>query len=373
MKFTLQARDLQEVLPILQNAVATNTPYTELTGLHTTLHNGVLCISSTDTNVVVSVCLQCEGTDGVTIIPAKIFCEYIKTLSPSDTVVCTNADQEMTVSARSGKVKIKTLNPENYPKLEKKEEDIQDIRITLDQLLSLFVGTVPVTSNNKSRPALAGVYLANTGNELYALATDTFRMGMSSYVRVHDDIVYGILPKEIYMYASSAAKFVKGGENITLRISRNTAELFIGNFNMLFRMCTGEFPEVKKTLSTFTMTGIIEVERELMLQAVQQVQLFSKLDLDKVDLEFNYALNKLVLKSSELEVGSGVFEVPFRSILEHSEKKQEIKLNGSYVIQALRLCKTDTVRIEMIGQFAPIFFKETQELGYIHMIMPLRT
>ena len=180
MRFTIEARSLNDGIDAVIKAVPLRTSVPMLEGVYLKAEEGGLLLRCTDMNLQKEILLPATVSEtGEALLPNKLFSDVVRRL-PDD--LCTIGQSENRLEIRCGKVEtdIQCLEYDQYPRLSFGDTPFC-LTMDKDVLKRMIERTVFATAQDDSRPILAGALL-ETGEVVRLVATDSFQFAMQ---RVH--------------------------------------------------------------------------------------------------------------------------------------------------------------------------------------------
>ena len=179
MKFSVNQSELQNALAVVVKGSSTRSTLSILAGVYIKAEEGRITLQTTNLELSIKVtCFAMVEEPGETVVPAKLFGDIIKNLP--DMAVRVEADENTaTVFCDSTTFSLKALNPLDFPAFPEIEAD-QEASFPFNAFSSMVKRTAKVVSHDETRIVLTGVLVSCVGSTLKMVATDSYRLAVSS-------------------------------------------------------------------------------------------------------------------------------------------------------------------------------------------------
>ncbi len=144
----------------------------------------------------------------------------------------------------------------------------------------------------------------------------------------------------------------------------------VGQDRFFFRLLDGSFPGYRDVLPT-SFKRRATVERAPLQSAVKRAGLLANAQTGRV--KFDFQPDRVVISTSNVDIGSGQEEVP----LELEGEPLEMGFNARYFQDALQHAETDLVRLDLNEALLPVLIREIDNDGNeldrgLFVVMPMR-
>lgn len=373
MKLSCPKSNLTEVVNIVQKAVPAKStmPILECIKLDAnsdgtvklTGNNLDLCIEY-ETNVNVA-----EG--GSIALNSKIFGEIIRRL-PDDEVNLTVNDENNIVTIKCGKSEfnIQGMTAEEYPAVPEVAE-IYKFSMAQSLLKTMVRKSIfAVAVNDVKRPIITGALFEIDTGVLNIAATDGHRLAL-----VKEVVNSGLENKKFVVPGAALREILKilndSDDEVEIVIAQRYAMFNFGNYKMYTRLLEGEFINYHSILSAPN-SIFVTVDTKLLCDSLERASLLINEDIttksEKIPVRLNIAYDKI-----EVTCMTGKGKV--HDIVDVDLKGDDIEIgfNYKYLLEALRVCEEDQVKLEFSHPRSPCFIRSIEnEDSYTYMISPIR-
>ncbi|MGT2926416.1 DNA polymerase III subunit beta [Streptococcus cuniculipharyngis] len=305
---------------------------------------------------------------GSILLEANFFINIVSSL-PDVTLDFQEIEHHQVV-LKSGKseITLKGKDVDQYPRL---QEMTAKNPLTFDTKLlkTLISETAFAASTQESRPILTGVHFVLTNQkEFKAVATDSHRMSQRQLTldKAGDDFDV-VLPSRSLRELS--AVFTEDIESIEVFFSANQMLFRTDNISFYTRLLEGTYPDTDRLLIADFETELI-CRTTTLRSAMERAFLVSNASQNgTVKLEIRNQLVTAHVNSPE--VGKVNEEIDTEGL---TGGDLTISFNPTYLIEALKALKSETVKIRFISPVRPFTLTPGDDSeNFIQLITPVRT
>lgn len=305
---------------------------------------------------------------GSILLEANFFINIISSL-PDVTLDFKEIEQHQVVlTSGKSEITLKGKDVDQYPRLQEVSTD-NPLVLETKLLKSLVNETAFAASTQESRPILTGVHLTLSNHKDFkAVATDSHRMSQRLLVLDKASTDFNVvIPSRSLREFSSV--FTDDIETVEIFFSPSQILFRSENISFYTRLLEGNYPDTDRLL-----INQFETEATFNTQALRHA-------MERAFLISNATQNgtvKLEIKENTIsahvnspEVGKVNEEL---EIVEKSGSDLTISFNPTYLIEALKALKSETVRIRFVSPVRPFTLTPgDDEEGFIQLITPVRT
>ncbi|MCK1225551.1 DNA polymerase III subunit beta [Streptococcus uberis] len=305
---------------------------------------------------------------GSILLEANFFINIISSL-PDVTLDFKEIEQHQVVlTSGKSEITLKGKDVDQYPRLQE-VSTANPLVLETKLLKSLINETAFAASTQESRPILTGVHLTLSNHKDFkAVATDSHRMSQRLLVLDKASTDFNVvIPSRSLREFSSV--FTDDIETVEIFFSPSQILFRSENISFYTRLLEGNYPDTDRLL-----INQFETEATFNTQALRHA-------MERAFLISNATQNgtvKLEIKENTIsahvnspEVGKVNEEL---EIVEKSGSDLTISFNPTYLIEALKALKSETVRIRFVSPVRPFTLTPgDDEEGFIQLITPVRT
>ena len=363
MKFTCSRTDLSNAVTCVQRAVATKASTPSLEGILIKAYDSNLNLSGYDLEIGITTDLEVQiDTEGEIVVSAKLFGDIIRKLP--EEVVTIETDEGMVTYITSGNAsyQIVGLSAAEYPDLPKFEET-DKIVINGGILKDMIRQTIYAVSDNTSKPIYTGSLFEIKDKIMTIVAIDGYRMAIRKEQIDSDSENSFVIPKKTQ---SEVLKLITDEEeNVEIVIGQRHTLFKVGSFYVISRLIEGQFIDYNSTIPTGTATEAVVNTREIS-SAVERMSLLASEKIPSpVKCEFSSDEIKLTCKTSMGKANDSI-----RTTI--SGDDVEIGFNNRYLLDAIKNCETDEIRLILNGGLSPMIIKPVKSDDFLYLVVPMR-
>lgn len=372
MKLIVNKSLLLEIINTVQKAVSSKSvmPILECIKLDADA-NGKMVITGNNLDLAIeykSVCNVLEG--GSIALNSKMFGEIIRRLPDGDVLINVNESNNVTtIKCGNSEFNIQGMESNEYPAVPEVEESYR-FSMPQEKLKKMIRKTIFAVSQNESiRPILTGaLFDINTGS-LNVVATDKFRLAIvtetvNSPLENKNFVVPGLTLREIL-------KVLRDDEEaIDIIVSNRHAMFDFGTFKVITRLLEGEFIKYDPILKTPN-SIYVNVNIKDLSEGLERASLLINDDMtakaEKVPVRLTIALDKIEITCI---TGKGMVHDMVEANVNGDDI--EIGFNYRYLLEALRACEDETIKLEFSNPRSPCFIRSDEDNSFTYMVLPVR-
>lgn len=375
MEFIIEKECFNKAISDVNKAVSLKTPFPILTGIKVTAYDNCLILVGSNSDIVIErvIPLSVDGVnvlevynEGSIVISAKYLSEIVKKL-PDKIHLKVNEERLVTIQSNEIVTNLHGFNTEEYPRLPQIEEE-KFMEIPSVELIEIIKQTVFAVSKSESRPVLTGVNMAFKENQLTCVATNSQRLAL----------------RELALESNLEGSFTVPGASLIelIRLINNEPGVvqiliidgyivFKSNSISLFsRLIEGNYPNISALLPNNSKTTIT-LNTDQLLKGIDRACLFaSEWKNNNIFLEIQDG-SKIRISSNSSEIGRIEEVQSFISI--NGDTNLSITLDGSFLMEALKVIKEEEIRVSFGGPMRPILIEPVTNSLYLHLISPVRS
>ncbi|MDR2753600.1 MAG: DNA polymerase III subunit beta [Oscillospiraceae bacterium] len=368
MKFNCATGLLAEACQNVQRAISGKTTIPALEGIYLKADAaGVLFLTGYDLEVGIQTQIEARVKEpGAVVLNAKVLCEILRKL-PGDTIEI-ECDSRCLARISSGesRFRINGMSAEEYPELPSITGGVP-LPVPLGTLREMIRQTIfAVAVNPDTKPIHTGVKFEVSAGELRLAAIDGFRLAVRREPIAYDgDALSFVVPPK----ALGEILKMSGAEDadVAVAVGRRHIVFDIGSYHMVSRLLDGEFMNYRAAIPAAFKTEAAADTRAL-IGAIERISLIITEKIkspircgvlpDEGRLEFTCATGVGTARDS---VGADIAGEGF-----------EVGFNNRFLLDALRACDTDQVRISFNGAVQPVVILPPEGDAFLFMVLPVR-
>ncbi|MBQ9117223.1 MAG: DNA polymerase III subunit beta [Clostridia bacterium] len=375
MNIVFDKATLCEAVAPLMGAVSTKNTYAAVEGILITTEGPEKCaLTSFDLDkgfyAVIDAHVEEEGTF---IINGTKFNQIIRMLPEGE--IRLTVDHRFSAKIKGGKseFELNALGGEEFPSI---PEFKGEHKFTVSQgvLREMIVNTAFAVAQNEGRVVLNGLFFSLSGENVKVVACDGNRLAIREQkceLGSENEVnVKFILPGKAVVELQKNLK--NTDDDVTVFVSRKNAVFTFEGYTFFTRLIEGDYLEYERFIPKESKI-FVEVETEPYIRSLERAALVSE---DK-SMGQAGSLVKCSFTDGELKItsssasGRAYDEVR----IEKTGDDIDIGFNCKYLLEALRACGTEEVRLALNTPLSCMVIRpkeEQPEENYLYLVLPIR-
>ena len=365
MKFSCNSFELSEACQVVQRAASTKTAIPSVEGILLSAESGKLTLTGYDLEMGIITTIPCMVEEqGSIVINAHMFSETLRKL-PSNTVkIDSDARQIATIECGAFKTTIIGMNAEDYPEL---PSIISGYDVELDQRLlkDMVRKTIFSAAIKDTKVVHTGVKFEIEEGHIRLIAVDGVRLAIrNENVDYNGEALSFVVPAKTL---SEVTKLLsdENDEKVKLSVGKRHITFTVGSYYFISRLLDGEFLNYKAAIPATAKT-VAKVKTAEFLDSIDRTSLIIT-DKIKSPVKCIFGNNSIEM-SSNASIGASSDKID----AEIEGDDCSIGFNNKYMLDALRVCDTDEIKIMLSGPIAPILLVPVEGDEFIFLILPVR-
>jgi DNA polymerase III subunit beta len=366
LKLTVSRETFVAKLGIAVRGASTRSPIQTLAGVLLKVEDGHAELEATDMELGVRVTLETDDSaPGQAVIPGRLLLDVVRSL-PTDqlSLEYRSAQQDVEVVAGPSKFHLRTLPPEDFPKLPEAPSE-GAMTVPAGAFVDTIARVARAASRDETRPHLTGVLVTATGSELRMVATDSYRLAVKETrldVPLEGSLEANIPARTLQELARIAGG---GGESIGVAALENQVVFTVDDVVLSSRLVEGRFPNYQQLLPE-AYEHELRVSREELLEVVRRVGLLAQ---KNAPLRLRFSEGALDVSAQTPDVGEASESLP----IPFAGEPLEIGFNPEFFREGLESAESEELILKLISPLRPGLIESGDEgSGFIYLVMPIR-
>ncbi len=374
MKFSCHKQQLLRIINTVQKAVSSKSimPILECIKIDADM-SGSITVTGNNLDLCVEYNDLCNVTEAGSIaISSKMFGEIIRRLPDDEVKISVNEDNNVTtIKCGKSEFNIQGLSGFEYPSVPEVKENYS-FSISQKALRKMIKKTIFAVSQNEARkPILTGSLFEIETGVLSVVSTDGYRLAIcketiNSSLESKKFVIPGLTLREVF-------KVLEDDEEkmVTVVVSDRHAMFNFENYKVVTRLLEGEYINYKPVLMTPNSIVVI-ANTALLSESLERASLLINDDIsakaEKVPVRLSIIMDKI-----EITCMTGKGKV--HDVVDVSVNGEDIEIgfNYKYLLEALRACEEEEVKIELSNPRSSCFIRSAiGDESYTFMILPVR-
>lgn len=364
MIFTCERSKLLDAVSRLQRVVGSKTSMPVLEGILISAEQGKITLISYNLEMGMKkeIYAKCED-EGDIVINARLLADILRRLNGIQVEI--SADEKLNCHIKSGEATFDIMGmaatdfPE-MPSVAEGEEISVDGKILCENVKGVIFAAA---QNEGARPILTGLNFTFSDGLMQLVAIDGYRLAIRKQkVDINREISFTATSKSI----AEVIKLIdEDTEKVEINVGERLLSFNINGYTFISRLIEGEFVNFEKTLPDEIKQRVVLNTREL-IDTIERVSLLiSESFSTPVRCYFN-ELNVVFTCATSMGRATETFNI------ELDGENFEIGLNSRYLLDALKACETEKIRILFNGPNTGVLIEPCDSDEFKYMIMPMR-
>lgn len=374
MKLVCHKQQLLKIINTVQKAVSAKSimPILECIKLDA-YADGNLIITGNNLDLCIEYTDECNIPEGGSIaLSSKMFGEIIRKLPDEQVTLTVNEENNVTtIKCNKSEFNIQGLSGNEYPAVPEVNETYRFSMIQ-SKLKKMIRKTIFAVSQNEARkPILTGSLFEIDTGVLSIVSTDGYRLAIcketvDSSLTPKKFVIPGLTLREIFKVLEDDEE-----KTVDIIVSDRHVMFQFENYKVVTRLLEGEYLNYKPVLMTPNSIFVV-VNTSQLAESLERASLLINDDIaakaEKVPVRLNIVMDKIEITCM---TGKGkVHDVVDASV---NGEDIEIGFNYKYLLEALRACEEEEVKIELSNPRSSCFIRSTtDDDSYTFMILPVR-
>lgn len=364
MKIKCNTEELSTACQNVQRAASTKTAIPAIEGILMRAENGKLILTGYDLEMGITTSISASvEEEGELVLNAHMFSETLRKLP--DTVVSIFSDSRQIASIICGEFEstLIGISAEEYPELPSVSGGYP-ITVSQEILKDMIRKTIFSAAIKDSKIVHTGIKFEVEENHLRLIAVDGVRLAIrNEAINYSGDSLSFVVPAKTL---SEVVKLMNNDDGeVSLSVGKRHIIFNVDGYEIISRLLDGEFLNYKAAIPSTTKT-VINVNTRSLIDSIDRTSLIIT---DKIKSPVKCVFEDNLIKMSSItSLGTANDKLPA-----HIEGDScTIGFNNKYMLDALRVCDTDEIRVMLNGAVSPILIVPPEGDEFIFLILPVR-
>ncbi|MBR4973411.1 MAG: DNA polymerase III subunit beta [Clostridia bacterium] len=364
MIFTCERAKLLDAVSKLQRVVGSKTSMPVLEGILISAEQGKITLVSYNLEMGMKkeIYAKCDEPGDI-VINARLLADILRRMNGLEVKI--TAGEKLNCNIKSGEATfdIMGMAATDFPEMPS-VADGETISVDGKILCENVKGVIFAAAQNEgARPILTGLNFNFSDGVMRLVAIDGYRLAIRKQkVNLNREISFTATSKSI----AEVIKLIdEETENVEINVGERLLSFNINGYTFISRLIEGEFVNFEKTLPCEIKQRVVLNTREL-IDTIERVSLLiSESFSTPVRCYFN-ELNVVFTCATSMGRATETFNIELEG------ENFEIGLNSRYLLDALKACETEKIRILFNGPNTGVLIEPCDSDEFKYMIMPMR-
>lgn len=364
MIFSCERATLLDAVSKLQRVVGSKTSMPVLEGILISAEQGKITLISYNLEMGMKkeIYAKCDETGDI-VINARLLADILRRMNGLQVEI--SADERLNCHIKSGEATfdIMGMAATDFPEMPS-VADGESFSVDGKILSENVKGTIFAAAQNEgARAILTGLNFSFSGGIMKLVAIDGYRLAIRKQkVDVNREISFTATSKSI----AEVIKLIdEETENVEINVGERLISFNINGYSFISRLIEGEFVNYQKTMPETNAQKVVVSTRDL-INTIERVSLLiSESFSTPVRCYFN-ELNVVFTCATSMGRATETFNIELEG------ESFEIGLNSRYLLDALKACETENIKILFNGPNTGVIIEPCDSDEFKYMIMPMR-
>ncbi len=325
--------------------------------------NNTAKIRSTNLSIGIEFDLLVKSeANGVVALDSKTICSFLNSLPKSEKIKISLNGSSLVLTTKNNTTSIKTYPYEDFPTLPTVtgEEFILPKKNFINGVKSVsFASAV-----SDIKPEISSICLIPDKNNLYFVATDSFRLAEKKE-ELKKDINFNqiLIPSKNMVEIIKTIEPIEG--DIKIVIGENIVAFITNGVYITTKTISGSFPDYKQIIPKNFTTEIIVLKQDL-INSIKTANVFSD-KFNQINLNISFKKKKIEFNAKNLDIGEYQGEIPGTI----NGDDVSISFNYNYLLDALQVVSQDSVVLSFNGSSKAIVVRGVSNNSFTYLLQPM--
>ncbi|MCU0863650.1 MAG: DNA polymerase III subunit beta [Planctomycetes bacterium] len=361
MKILCDRTALQEAVNVVSSVVPVKTPKPILQNILVRAEGDGITLFATDLEMAARVQLDSVKVSrkGSVLLPAKETSALLRELS-DPTVTLESTDQRCRIESGGGSFVLLGEDPQQFPD-ETQVKSGKRLEIPSGRMLRMIQETVFAAAREETRYAINGVLVDAAAGCLRLVATDGRRLAIS-YENVDAKSEFKVVVPLRALNTLARALGEGSKEMLQIDVGDKQVVFHTGKMQLVSQLLETRFPDYEGVLPKAADTTV-EIQKAVLESALRRASILCAAEMRMVRFEVGEQSLRMTAESSARGRADVVVDAAVKG------SGGSINFNPDYILEALRVCQLDQVRLDMSDDSMPAKFTLGESFTYV--VMPI--
>lgn len=364
MKLQVTQENLSKALSnVARIAMANRNPLPILNNVLIKTQDGRLSLSATNLEIAITEKIGSKvKEEGSITVPARLMQEYISSL-PSGVLELELDENKLHIITEQYRSTINGVLADEFPSFPKLDSEVS-WKIAAKDLKKGLSQVVFAASGDESRPVLTGLLLKTFSGQIFAAATDSYRLAEKALMKSSQDI-------DLLVPASAMQELLRilpdDAEEVNISADSQQVKFKVDDIELVTRLIDATYPDYKKLIpKKFETTATLA--RDELVSITKVSSLFARESAGSVTLKVDDVDKVVSITSIASQLGENSSKAAAKI-----EGSGEVTLNSRYLLDALNAIGTKEVTISFNGKLDPFVITSSEAKNQVYLVMPLKS
>jgi DNA polymerase-3 subunit beta len=365
MRVELSKEKLLPVVSIAEKISGRDVAHPILHNLFLSAEGNTLTVRATNLDIGAEFTIPAKvEREGEVVVSGKTLLATLVAMHRGVAVILQLEGENLLLSDEGSKSLLKVHPPDDFPTIPNIRGG-KGILFESKTLLNGFASVWYCASSSTIKPELSSVYIYQDGNQLFFVATDSFRLAEKK-VLMREAISLGrvLVPFRNIPEITRVLEYTPDA-SVTVYLSENQLSFEFDGVYLTSRLIDGTFPDYRQIIPKEAATEVVLLKQDL-VQALKKTAVF----LDKfgqVTMRIQPKKKTFSLHSLNADVGETA-ELLQAAI---TGDGLDISFNQRYISDSLQSIHSDSISLSFTGLSKPMVMRGVSDNSFLYLVMPM--
>lgn len=363
MKLQVTQENLAKALNnVARIAISSRNPLPILNNILLKTIDNRLSISATNLEIAITEKIGSKvHTNGAITVPARLMQEYVSSL-PNGVLDLELEEHKLHISTDQYRSTINGIIADEFPVVPEIDKGMS-WTLPIKECRGL-AQVVFAASADETRPVLTGVLLQTQKGNLYAAATDSYRLAEKKLIKTTQEI-------SLLVPAAALQELLRvlpdNLEEVEVVADSQQVLFRAGDLELVSRLIDATYPDYRKLIpNKFTTTAT--VDRNEFITITKVSSLFARESAGSITLKVDESTKQISITSIASQLGENTSSAA--AIVRGSG---EVTLNSRYLLDVLNVLSAKDVTFSFNGKLDPCVLTDSESEDRTYLVMPLKS
>ena len=363
MKLAVTQENLNRALGIVGRVAQAKTSLPVLNNILLRAENNQLLLAATNLEIAITEYIGAKvQQEGSITIPARLLSDYIANL-PKGTVTLDLDKHKLHIATDNYRSTVNGMPADEFPARPTIDDPIV-LKIDAGDIIKAITQTVLTASHDETRPILTGGYIHSHDGALFMAATDGYRLSEKKVVSVKEELT-AVVP--VQTLQDVARVLPDDCDEVEVLLGAEQIRFRMNDIEITSRLIEGTFPDYRQLIPASTDITFTAGKDDLM-RISKIASLFARESGGSITIKADSLAGTVSVHSLASQVGENTSEIQTKP-----SGDGQVTLNSRYLIEALGVIDEPQITFGFSGKLAPCVVRASNNSGYTHIIMPLKS
>lgn len=364
MQFTCDKNALCNAIAHVSKGVSVKSTIPALEGICIQMEQQRITLTGYNLEIGIRTSIPAQCTDEFSfVLNARLFGDMARRMT-GDTILF-EIDEQLNarLSSNDTTCRISAISADEFPALPV-VESTTIVKIPQELLRSMIQQTAFAASTKEDKPILTGLLFESGDDMFYVVAMDRYRLAMRQEVLPDLGSFRFVVPKKAL---GELIGMLKDDTENPCEFSTNGKHIVfsVNGFDLFARLLEGQFHNFRSSIPGDAKT-VATMNTKDLISCAELCALFIN-DKNKAPMRCEFGGSAMAI-SCKTAVGEVSDKVP----ADISGESVTIGFSNKYLLEALRACESDKVRLHMSGSNKVIKITPLEGESFVYLIMPIQ-